>query len=221
MGLLGVLVLSAALIGLAYGISWIFILLLNDVRHPGNLAMSSVAGLFLLFLSLQGTFGVAGLETRLARYYLGPSHHEELERRIEQLATSRAGVIAAVNDERRRIERDLHDGVQQRLVALGMLLGRALRSQDGRRAEELLRQAHEESGQALTELREVAWRVYPTVLDEAGLRAALKPSPNARPSLYASTTHSPPNPTPPWPRSPTSWSPKPSPMPSSIPAPDG
>ncbi|MEU8783979.1 histidine kinase [Streptomyces sp. NPDC048637] len=174
LGLLGVLVLGAALIGAAYGISWIFILLLTDVSNPAALAFSSIGGLFLLFLSLQGTFGVAGLETRLARYYLGPSHHEELERRIEQLAASRAGVVAAVNDERRRIERDLHDGVQQRLVALGMLLGRALRSQDERRAEQLLRQAHEESRQALTELREVAWRVYPTVLDEAGLRAALE-----------------------------------------------
>ncbi|MCF3147880.1 sensor histidine kinase [Streptomyces platensis] len=174
LGVLGALVLGAALIGVAYGISWIFILLLTDVRHPGNLALSSVGGLFLLFLSLQGTFGVAGLETRLARYYLGPSHHETLERRIEELAATRAGVIFAVNDERRRIERDLHDGVQQRLVALGMLLGRALRSQDPHRAEQLLRQAHEESGQALTELREVAWRVYPTVLDEAGLRAALE-----------------------------------------------
>ncbi|MGW1377865.1 sensor histidine kinase [Streptomyces sp. NPDC002446] len=174
LGLLGVLVLSAALIGAAYGISWIFILSLRDVRYPGTVLLSSVGGLFLLFLSLQGTFGVANLETKLARRYLGPSHQEELERRIEQLATSRAGVVAAVNDERRRIERDLHDGVQQRLVALGMLLGRALRSQDQRRAEQLLRQAHEESGQALTELREVAWRIYPTVLDEAGLRAALE-----------------------------------------------
>ncbi|MFG2094342.1 sensor histidine kinase [Streptomyces sp. NPDC048612] len=174
LGLLGALVLGTALIGTAYGISWIFILPLTDVRHPGTVVLSSLGGLFLLFLSLQGTFGVAGLETRLARYYLGPSHHEALERRIEQLAASRAGVIAAVNDERRRIERDLHDGVQQRLVALGMLLGRALRSQDAQRAEQLLRQAHEESGRALTELREVAWRVYPTVLDEAGLRAALE-----------------------------------------------
>lgn len=174
LGLLGALVLGAALIGTAYGISWIFILPLTDVRYPGTVVLSSVGGLFLLFLSLQGTFGVAGLEIRLARYYLGPSHQEALERRIEQLAASRAGVIAAVSDERRRIERDLHDGVQQRLVALGMLLGRALRSQDVQRAEQLLRQAHEESGRALTELREVAWRVYPTVLDEAGLRAALE-----------------------------------------------
>ncbi|MGW7486713.1 sensor histidine kinase [Streptomyces sp. NPDC054786] len=174
LGLLGALVLSAALIGAAYGTAWIFILLLAEVHRPGTLALSTVGGLFLLFLSLQGSFGVAGLETKLARHFLGPSHQEALERRIEQLATSRAGVIAAVNDERRRIERDLHDGVQQRLVALGMLLGRALRSQDVQRADQLLRQAHEESSQALTELREVAWRVYPTVLDEAGLRAALE-----------------------------------------------
>ncbi|TJZ55635.1 sensor histidine kinase [Streptomyces piniterrae] len=174
LGLLGILVVSAALIGTAYGIAWIFFLLLGEVRYPLTLATSSIGGLFLLFLSLQGSFGVADLETKLARRYLGPRHQEELERRIEQLATTRAGVVAAVNDERRRIERDLHDGVQQRLVALGMLLGRALRGKDEMRADQLLRQAHEESRQALTELREVAWRVYPTVLDEAGLRAALE-----------------------------------------------
>ncbi|MYU50824.1 sensor histidine kinase [Streptomyces kasugaensis] len=175
LGLLGALVLVAVLIGAVYGTLWLYAwLMVADVRHPGTVLMSSVAGLFLLFLSLQGTFGVAGLEAKLARRCLGPSPHEQLELRIAQLSSSRAGVIAAVNDERRRIERDLHDGVQQRLVALGMLLGRALRSKDEMRADQLLRQAHEESRQALTELREVAWRVYPTVLDEAGLRAALE-----------------------------------------------
>ncbi|MFJ9414311.1 sensor histidine kinase [Streptomyces sp. NPDC101227] len=173
-GLLSALVMCTALLGAAYGSAWIFILPFSAVRYPGNLLLSTVGGLFLLFLSLQGASGVVGLETKLARYHLGPSRQEELERRIEQLAATRAGVIAAVHDERRRIERDLHDGVQQRLVALGMLLGRALRSQDERRANQLLHQAHEESSLALTELREVAWRVYPTVLDEAGLRAALE-----------------------------------------------
>ncbi|MGY4967809.1 histidine kinase, partial [Streptomyces nigrescens] len=166
LGLLGALVLGAALIGVAYGISWIFILLLTDVRHPGTLALSSIGGLFLLFLSLQGTFGVAGLEARLAQHYLGPSHHEELERRIEQLAASRAGVIAAVNDERRRIERDLHDGVQQRLVALGMLLGRALRTPGPHRAEQHQRHAHQKSRRAQTQQREVAGRVNSTVEGE-------------------------------------------------------
>ncbi|MFG2137571.1 sensor histidine kinase [Streptomyces sp. NPDC048650] len=174
LGLLGALVLSAALIGAAYALSLVVAWVISDVRHPGTVVVSGVGGLFLLFLSLQGTFGVADLETKLARRLLGPSQQEELERRIEQLATSRAGVVAAVNDERRRIERDLHDGVQQRLVALGMLLGRALRSRDERRADQLLRQAHDQSRQALTELREVAWRIYPTALDDAGLQAALE-----------------------------------------------
>lgn len=47
----------------------------------------------------------------------------ELRARIDELATSRGEVVDAVDDERRRIERDLHDGVQQRVVALGILLG--------------------------------------------------------------------------------------------------
>jgi signal transduction histidine kinase len=63
--------------------------------------------------------------------------------------------------------------VQQRLVALGMLLGRARRATEPMAAD-LVRQAHTESQRALEELREVAWRVYPTTLDSGGLRAALE-----------------------------------------------
>ncbi|MEU3183103.1 sensor histidine kinase [Streptomyces sp. NPDC006923] len=174
LGLLGAVVLLSVLIGGAYGTFFVYAWLIIDIQSPGVIVAAGLGGLFLLFLAMQGIFGVAALEGILARHFLGPSHQEELERRIAQLATSRAGVVDAVHDERRRIERDLHDGVQQRLVALGMLLGRARRSRDPERADELLRQAHEQSREALTELREVAWRVYPTVLDEAGLRAALE-----------------------------------------------
>ncbi len=173
---LGCLVVLSVLTGALYGslIIWGW-----PMFHPYNRdeqIYSSVAGMFLLFLFLdaQGLFGVVALEQRLAWYFLGPEPQDELRRRIEELASSRAGVVVAVHDERRRIERDLHDGVQQRLVALGMLLGRARRGQDAARTRALLEQAHEESRQALDELREVAWRVYPTVLDEAGLRAALQ-----------------------------------------------
>jgi signal transduction histidine kinase len=82
--------------------------------------------------------------------------------------------VHAVDAERRRIERDLHDGLQQRLVALAMLLGRARRPErTPEQAEALLRQAHEESEGVLAELREVAWRVYPSALDGPGLREAL------------------------------------------------
>ncbi|MBE1486219.1 sensor histidine kinase [Plantactinospora soyae] len=132
-----------------------------------------VFALVLLFLAVQGVIGVAALDRRLARAMLGPTDRAAYQRRITELATSRAGVVAAVDAERRRIERDLHDGVQQRLVALGMLVGRARRSGDPAKAAELLRQAHEESGRALDELREVAWRVYPTALDNLGLADAL------------------------------------------------
>lgn len=172
LGVVGTVVVFAPLTAIVLWavVVWPF----TDLRHPGDVALTGIGNLFFLFVALQGVFGVSHLEGLLARHFLGPRHEEVLERRIEQLAASRAGIVAAVNDERRRIERDLHDGVQQRLVALGMLLGRALRSQDEQRAAQLLRQAHEESGQALTELREVAWRVYPTVLDEAGLKAALE-----------------------------------------------
>ncbi|MGW0552014.1 sensor histidine kinase [Streptomyces altiplanensis] len=174
LGLLGAVVLVSVLIGAGYGTFFVYGWLIADIKSPGMVAFSTLGGLFLLFLAFQGIFGVASLEGQLARHFLGPSHQDELERRIAQLAASRAGVVEAVLDERRRIERDLHDGVQQHLVALGMLLGRARRSRDAEHAQALLRQAHEQSGEALAELREVAWRVYPTVLDEAGLRAALE-----------------------------------------------
>ncbi|WP_373299531.1 sensor histidine kinase [Streptomyces poonensis] len=130
-------------------------------------------GAVLLFLDLQGLHSLAALDARTARECFGPSERELLRRRIRELATSRAAVVQAVDAERRRIERDLHDGIQQRLVALAMLLGRARRGRSPEQAEALLRQAHQESQDVLAELREVAWRVYPSALDSLGLEEAL------------------------------------------------
>jgi signal transduction histidine kinase len=150
----------------------------GDQSHNGNqwyeVAAAALLGLVLLFVAVWGLIGVAVLERRLADLYLRPSEAEVLRRRVTELADTRAAVVEAVNDERRRIERDLHDGVQQRLVALGMLLGRALRAKEAGHATRLLEQAHEESQQALDDLREVTWRVYPTALDKDGLHAALE-----------------------------------------------
>ncbi len=129
-------------------------------------------GLILLFVGIQGLIGVTALERTLALRYLGPSEQELLRRRITELATSRAGVVEAVDAERRRIERDLHDGVQQRLVALAMLLGRTRRRPVADR-DDLLAQAHDEAQEILNDLRDVAWRVYPTVLDNLGLEEVL------------------------------------------------
>ncbi|OLT25370.1 histidine kinase [Nocardiopsis sp. CNR-923] len=126
------------------------------------------------FLGLWGALaGVTALDRSLARRILGPSTEDLLTRRIDELARSRSGIVRAVDEERRRIERDLHDGVQQRVVALAMLLGRARRGDDPERAARLLGQAHEQTRVLLDELREVAWRVYPTALDTLGLESAL------------------------------------------------
>ncbi|WCD83817.1 Oxygen sensor histidine kinase NreB [Streptomyces xanthophaeus] len=134
-----------------------------------------VLGGVLLFLGLQGLFALTAHDARLARECFGPSERELLRRRIDELSLSRAAVVRAVDVERRRIERDLHDGVQQRLVALAMLIGRARRGggRDPERAAELLGQAHLEAQEVLAELREVAWRVYPSALDSLGLEEAL------------------------------------------------
>ncbi|MFE3185294.1 sensor histidine kinase [Streptomyces violascens] len=126
-------------------------------------------GMLVLFLDLAGLAAVVALERALVRRFLGPSERELMRRRIDQLSASRAGIVEAVDAERRRIERDLHDGLQQRLVAMAMLLGRARRSG----SEELYAQAHEESQRAVDELRQVAWRVYPAHLDDLGLEEAL------------------------------------------------
>ncbi|MEV1024795.1 histidine kinase [Streptomyces sp. NPDC050264] len=137
------------------------------------LGQTALGGIF-VFLGVQGFRSLYALDARLARDTFGPSERERLQQRIDELAAGRAAIVHAVDAERRRIERDLHDGLQQRLVALAMLLGRARRP--GRAPEQaaaLLRQAHEESGAVLTELREVAWRVYPSALDGLGLREAL------------------------------------------------
>ncbi|MFF1375893.1 sensor histidine kinase [Streptomyces sp. NPDC058308] len=138
-----------------------------------DLLSQVVLGGTLLFLAVQGLRALTDQDARLARECFGPSERELLRRRIDELATSRAAVVRAVDVERRRVERDLHDGVQQRLVALAMLLGRARRGRTPERADALLEQAHKEAREVLTELREVAWRIYPTALDSVGLREAL------------------------------------------------
>lgn len=173
-GLLGGLVLGTLLIGTVYASVMLWVWFVTEPDSPFTVVTSSLAGLLLAFLSFHGLYGVAAMDSRLARHHLGPSEQVLMRRRIDELATTRAGVLAAVHDERRRIERYLHDGMQQQVVALGMLLGRAQRSEDPARSAELVRQAHEEARRTLDELRDVAWRVYPAVLDEAGLHAALE-----------------------------------------------
>ena len=98
------------------------------------------------------------------------------KRQQEELEASRARIVAAGDEERRKLERNLHDGAQQRLVSLSLSLRLAqgrIRSNPGG-AEELLEASREELTQALEELRELARGIHPAVLTDRGLEAALE-----------------------------------------------
>ena len=100
---------------------------------------------------------------------------EELLLRLEELRVSRARIVAAQDQERRRLERDIHDGAQQQLVALAVKvrLARSLTGKDPQRASAMLAQAESEVGQALDDLRDLARGIYPPLLADQGLVVAL------------------------------------------------
>jgi signal transduction histidine kinase len=99
----------------------------------------------------------------------------ELEERVVELTRTRRGALDVQAQELRRIERDLHDGAQARLVALSMQLGRAEeRLADRPEDRELVRAAREEAGEAIAELRDLARGIAPPVLADRGLAAALE-----------------------------------------------
>ena len=100
----------------------------------------------------------------------------ELRARVEELRASRTRIVQAADDERRRLERDLHDGAQQRLVslALKLRLASAKLDPDPAAARELLGEMASELGEATTELRELARGLHPAVLRDRGLRPALE-----------------------------------------------
>src|SRR5207302_7242970 len=95
--------------------------------------------------------------------------------RIRQLEESRAGAVDQQETELRRIERDLHDGAQARLVALGMSLGLAEQrlAEDPEGARQLLLEARSGIGEALQELRDLARGIHPPILADGGLAAAV------------------------------------------------
>ena len=142
---------------------------------PEAATATSVAAVALLFAAPWLAQLVARVDEHLARALLGPSRSEELALRLESLARSRAEIVAATDAERRRIERDLHDGAQQRLVSLAMNLGiaRVRFSDVPAPVRQSIAQAHEEALLALSEVREFIRGLHPAVLNDRGLDAAL------------------------------------------------
>ena len=151
--------------------------------HLGSFALNNAAwvalgvatGVALLLGAPPLTRVVAAGDAVVARWLLGPGRRAGMAARIGELETSRARVVDAAETERRRIERDLHDGAQQRLVSLAMELGRARAKfgSDPEAAEAIVGQAHEQAKEALTELRNLVRGVHPPVLSDRGLDAAL------------------------------------------------
>jgi len=150
---------------------------------PGDLSLRAdpawaLVGVFALLVLPLVARGLVRVDVLLARGLLGGGSAERvrvLAERVQTLDRTRVETVDSVEGERRRIERDLHDGPQQRLVAIAMDLGMARerieRDPDG--ARELLDKAHSASKEAITEMRHVARGIHPPVLTDRGLDAAL------------------------------------------------
>ncbi|MBT2476808.1 sensor histidine kinase [Streptomyces sp. ISL-94] len=146
------------------------------VRLPWGVFTFTVAltGLFVLWPVLPYVVRVlANADRAMVRGLLSPS--DELERRIAELESDRGVVIDTAAADLRRIERDLHDGAQARLVALAMGLGLAKEKllEDPEGATAMVDEAHGEVKLALQELRGLARGIHPAVLTDRGLDAAL------------------------------------------------
>ena len=151
---------------------------LGLVVHTGAQVPAGVfltaAGLAALLAAPWYTSAIRALDLRMARALLGPSRADQLEHRVEHLTQTRAGVVDAADAERRRLERDLHDGTQQRLVSLAINLGMARAQADtADDAKQAIAEAHEEAKAALAELRDLIRGLHPAVLEDRGLDAAL------------------------------------------------
>ncbi|TDC78135.1 sensor histidine kinase [Actinomadura sp. 7K507] len=116
---------------------------------------------------------VAAAQAALARAMLQRGSGERLQAELVEVARSRARLVDAFEAERRRIERDLHDGAQQRLLSLTMKLGLAQMDLPPGSAADTVAGAHQEAKQLMTELRELVHGIHPRVLTDRGLAAAL------------------------------------------------
>ena len=136
--------------------------------------LAGVVGAALCVAAAWVVRGMAIAHGAVALALLGPSQNQ-LQARVEALQASRDRAVDSAEAERRRIERDLHDGAQQRLVALAMDLGmaRAKLESDPAAATVLVGEAHEEAKRALAELRDLARGIHPAVLADRGLDAAI------------------------------------------------
>ncbi|MFF0448363.1 histidine kinase [Streptomyces sp. NPDC004609] len=142
----------------------------------GTAAVGALVAATLLAIGIMAGPTLVKSHFRIVGSALDPHGKEALEQRIDRLTETRHDALDTSAAELRRIERDLHDGAQARLVAMGMNLGtvEALIEKDPSKAKELLVKARESSAEALTELRDLVRGIHPPVLAERGLGDAVR-----------------------------------------------
>ncbi|KOV87549.1 hypothetical protein ADL03_06460 [Nocardia sp. NRRL S-836] len=140
-----------------------------------SFALVPLGTVFLLLWYKTSTF-LANLNAQVIRFLLGPTEQARLRARVAHLATSRAETADTQAGELRRIERDLHDGAQARLVSLGMSLGlvKQMLPDDQQAVQRMLSDAQKVTADALTELRDLVRGIHPPVLADRGLDGALR-----------------------------------------------
>jgi signal transduction histidine kinase len=153
--------------------------LFYEATNPLNALPMTVVGVGMLVLTMYATRMAAIGHALYARFLLGASTSQAEARqqraRADHLQASRARGVDAAEAERRRIERDLHDGAQQRLLAVAMDIGRARAklADDPEAARALIEQAHSGTREAIAELRDLARGIYPAILTDRGLDSAI------------------------------------------------
>jgi signal transduction histidine kinase len=148
---------------------------LYTVHSTGTAFLTTGIGIVLAPFALLFNRGVVAGHAGLAARILGPSESQALRARVDELARSRSGAVEVAQEQLDRIERDLHDGAQARIVALAMELGMAdeelERNPDA--ARETVRRARDEALAALGELRDLSRGIRPALLEERGLAEAV------------------------------------------------
>ncbi len=177
----------ALLLGGIFGLlfPWLFIYIghgatyfpfLWGVDSESTALLAAPIGAIYLVAGIRWAPNLLRLHGQWTAWLLKPSEKARLTQRVEQLSTSRADAVDTQALEIRRIERDLHDGAQARLVAMGMSLGaaEALLDTDPTAARTLLVEARASSAQALAELRALVRGIHPPVLSDRGLADAVR-----------------------------------------------
>jgi signal transduction histidine kinase len=144
----------------------------------GYISGSFVVGVLVLIATPHVVRGLASVDRSLIKGLLGGSPTAELRQRVESLTVSRDASVDIAESERRRIERDLHDGVQAQLVTLAMDLGMARQKLAAGDDPDpavlaLVERAHDDSKRAVSELRNLVRGIHPAVLTDRGLDAAV------------------------------------------------